>query len=83
VLWVAGLLATFGRADPPEALRPVCGCSNPDCPSRINGFRSYAHLRSYDLIVRFGGDESVCALLALDVDRAAERFTLIRGTLAA
>jgi diguanylate cyclase (GGDEF)-like protein len=40
-------------------------------------------LRSYDLIVRFGGDEFVCALLALDIDQAAERFTLIRATLAA
>jgi diguanylate cyclase (GGDEF)-like protein len=40
-------------------------------------------LRSYDLIVRFGGDEFVCALLALDLDRAAERFTLIRASLAA
>jgi diguanylate cyclase (GGDEF)-like protein len=41
------------------------------------------HLRSYDLIVRFGGDEFVCGLLALDLDKAAERFTLIRATLAA
>jgi diguanylate cyclase (GGDEF)-like protein len=40
-------------------------------------------LRSYDIVVRFGGDEFVCALLGLDLDKAAERFTLIRATLTA
>jgi PleD family two-component response regulator len=34
-------------------------------------------------MVRFGGDEFVCALLALDIDKAAERFALIRASLAA
>jgi diguanylate cyclase (GGDEF)-like protein len=32
------------------------------------------HLRSYDLIVRFGGDEFVCALADLSVTTAAKRF---------
>lgn len=41
------------------------------------------HLRSYDLIVRFGGDEFVCALRALDIDKATERFVLINADLAA
>jgi diguanylate cyclase (GGDEF)-like protein len=42
-----------------------------------------SHLRSYDLIVRFGGDEFVCALLALDIEKATERFVLINAALAA
>lgn len=32
------------------------------------------HLRSYDLIVRFGGDEFVCALADLTVTKATKRF---------
>jgi diguanylate cyclase (GGDEF)-like protein len=41
-----------------------------------------AHLRDYDLIVRFGGDEFLCSQ-DLDVDRASERFTAINADLAA
>ncbi len=42
-----------------------------------------ARLRSYDLIVRFGGDEFLCSLLDLDTTKAAERFMLIDADLAA
>jgi diguanylate cyclase (GGDEF)-like protein len=42
-----------------------------------------AHLRSYDLIVRFGGDEFLCGLLDFDTARAAERFAWISADLAA
>ena len=42
-----------------------------------------AYLRSYDLIVRFGGDEFLCSLLDLDIAKAAERFLLIQADLAA
>lgn len=38
-------------------------------------------LRSYDLIVRFGGDEFVCALMDLDMEEAAKRFELVDADL--
>jgi diguanylate cyclase (GGDEF)-like protein len=41
-----------------------------------------AHLRDYDLIVRFGGDEFVCGQ-DLEVDQASDRFSKIKADLAA
>ena len=35
------------------------------------------HLRSYDVIVRFGGDEFVCSLSGQDVDGVRDRFERI------
>jgi diguanylate cyclase (GGDEF)-like protein len=40
-----------------------------------------ANLRSYDLIVRFGGDEFVCGLVDLGMDEAALRFALVSAEL--
>jgi diguanylate cyclase (GGDEF)-like protein len=42
-----------------------------------------AHLRSYDLIIRFGGDEFLCALLDVTMTEAAKRFSLVNADLAA
>lgn len=42
-----------------------------------------AHVRSYDLIVRFGGDEFVCGLPDVTVTEAAKRFALVNADLAA
>jgi diguanylate cyclase (GGDEF)-like protein len=42
-----------------------------------------AHLRSYDLIVRFGGDEFVCGLPDMTMAEAANRFSLVNADLGA
>ena len=39
------------------------------------------HLRSYDLIVRFGGDEFVCALMDVSMSEAAKRFATVNEDL--
>ena len=41
-----------------------------------------AHLRSYDLVVRVGGDEFLCGLPGLEISDAAERFRLVGADLA-
>ncbi len=41
-----------------------------------------AHLRSYDLIIRYGGDEFLCGLEDLSLAVASERFRLINADLA-
>jgi diguanylate cyclase (GGDEF)-like protein len=40
-------------------------------------------LRSYDLIMRFGGDEFVCALPNADVEKVRQRFAEVSNTLEA
>ena len=42
-----------------------------------------AHLRSYDLIVRLGGDEFLCAMSGASIEYAHQRFAAIQATLAA
>jgi diguanylate cyclase (GGDEF)-like protein len=41
-----------------------------------------AKLRSYDLIIRFGGDEFLCVIPGVSVDDAADRLAAVNVTLA-
>lgn len=41
-----------------------------------------AHLRSYDLVMRYGGDEFVCALPGMALPEATARFAIINDVLA-
>jgi len=41
-----------------------------------------ANLRSYDLIVRYGGDEFLCGLLDMKIEEASRRFLLVNTHLA-
>ena len=69
---VEGLKAindTHGHPAGDEALRRVARCL-------------MATLRSYDVVMRFGGDEFVCSLAGLDLAGARERFAEIRAELA-
>lgn len=42
-----------------------------------------AHVRSYDLIIRLGGDEFLCVMTAVTLPDARQRFRQVAGTLAA
>ena len=41
-----------------------------------------AHLRSYDLIVRHGGDEFLCVMSGATIELARQRFNAIQAALA-
>jgi diguanylate cyclase (GGDEF)-like protein len=47
--------------------------------SVVSAIRS--NMRSYEPIVRYGGDEFVCAMSGIDIAQAEKRFVTIRGAL--
>jgi PleD family two-component response regulator len=58
--------------DTPPAMR---------CCSAVRGIRG--HLRSYDLIVRIGGDEFLCVMSDATITEARKRFATVQAALTA
>ena len=54
-----------------------------DALLKLTGETLRAHLRSYDVIVRYGGDEFVCAMPNLPASEARSRFEKVADVLAA
>ena len=50
---------------------------------RLTGETLRAHLRAYDVVVRYGGDEFVCAMPGLPASEARSRFEKVAETLTA
>jgi diguanylate cyclase (GGDEF)-like protein len=69
-----GLVVAFVDVDGLKATNDSLGHAAGDQRLHVAVATIRKHLRSYDLIVRFGGDEFVCALAELTVSKATERF---------
>ncbi|MEY2426773.1 MAG: hypothetical protein QOI61_2345 [Actinomycetota bacterium] len=76
------LVVAFVDVDGLKAINDSLGHAAGDGMLRhvANSFR--AHMRTHDLIIRYGGDEFVCVLSGLDVTEAAKRLALVRAALA-
>jgi diguanylate cyclase (GGDEF)-like protein len=72
----------FVDVDHLKAINDSCGHSAEDQLLRAIVTSIRAHLRSYDLIVRFGGDEFLCGLAGVTMADAAKRFSLVNADLA-
>ena len=73
----------FLDVDTLKATNDSLGHADGDQRLRQTAASIRAHLRSYDLLIRFGGDEFLCALPDVTMAQAAERFSLVNADLAA
>ena len=70
------LTVAFVDIDNLKGTNDALGHSAGDRLLRVTAASIRAHIRAYDLIIRFGGDEFLCALLDVNEGEAAERFSL-------
>jgi diguanylate cyclase (GGDEF)-like protein len=75
------LIMAFVDVDGLKKVNDLLGHAAGDRLLRVTVDSIRRHLRSYDPIVRFGGDEFVCALLDLSMSEAEKRFAAINADL--
>jgi GGDEF domain-containing protein len=66
-----------------KAVNDAYGDAAGDAMLQRAGHAVHAHLRSYDLTIRIGGDEFLCVMSGATIDDARARFRLIEASLAA
>jgi diguanylate cyclase (GGDEF)-like protein len=76
-------VVVFVDVDGLKATNDLLGHAAGDQRLRQTVALTRARLRSYDLIIRFGGDEFLCALPEVTMEEASERFSLVNEDLAA
>ena len=79
----AGLVLAFVDVDGLKAVNDSQGHLAGDALLRLLGETLRANVRPYDVIVRYGGDELLCAMPNLGVPEARARFETIAAALAA
>ena len=75
------LVLAFLDVDGLKAVNDSEGHLAGDALLRLVGDTIRANVRSYDVIVRYGGDEFVCALVDASIESAAERFLRVNAEL--
>ena len=77
------LVIAFVDVDGLKAINDTAGHAAGDAVLRAASDTIRNHLRPYDVVVRFGGDEFLCGLPDISEAQASQRFDLIHSQLAA
>ena len=75
------LVVAFADVDGLKRVNDAYGHAAGDTLLRTVVRAVFANIRSYDLVIRYGGDEFVCVLAGVSLERARHRMAAIRKTL--